>query len=431
MSNTREIATRILVDIYQKNEFFETISARNKEFNRLEPRDKAFVRLIIFNTLRRNGQIQKVIYELIKKPLKKNKSFILNLIRISICQILYLDLKEYSVVNSAVELSKPFKLDKFVNGLLRNICRNKSKIKMMVLNQSNIPKWIKNNVKKNLGQNILREIESIIIKEPLTDIKLKRNITKEKDWKKIFNGEYLADDLIRINPDGPIEKKPMYNQGIWWVQGISATVPVSLIFQLYKELDLQKIKILDVGAAPGGKTFQLLDLGFDVSSLEISERRIKRLKENLARLNLKAKIIHKDFLTFDCNEFYDCVLLDSPCSASGLMQKKPEILVLDKKDTFENLIIKQTKMLEHSIQFIKKGGYIVYCTCSIHSRENIDIIESFLSKNLNFKLVSFHNEFCKFGLMIKEGMLMILPTDRKIKGGIDGFFISILQKVND
>ena len=184
MSNTREIATRILIDIYQKNEFFETISARSKEFNRLESRDKAFVRLIILNTLRRNGQIRKVIYELIKKPLKKNKNFILNLIRISICQILYLDIKEYSVVNSAVELSKPYKLDKFVNGLLRNICRNKSKLKMMVLNESNIPKWIKNNIKKNLGQDILRDIESTIIKEPFIDIKLKRNVANEKDWKK-------------------------------------------------------------------------------------------------------------------------------------------------------------------------------------------------------------------------------------------------------
>lgn len=248
---------------------------------------------------------------------------------------------------------------------------------------------------------------------------------------KILNGEFVADGLVRISSDGPIEKKPMFNKGVWWVQGMSATVPVSLIFQLYKKIDRQKIKILDVGAAPGGKTFQLLDLGFDVSSLEVSERRLKKLKDNLARLNLKTKIIHKDFLNFDSKELYDCVLIDSPCSASGLIQKKPEILVLEKKETFENLIVKQNKMLEHSIQFIKKKGYIVYCTCSIHSRENIDIIENFLHKNLNFKLISLDSEFCKIGFTIKEGMLMILPTDRKIKGGVDGFFISILQKVND
>ena len=431
MSNSREIATHILVDIYQKNEFFETISAKNREFNRLEPRDKAFVRLIIFNTLRRNGQIQKVIYEFIKKPLKKNKSFILNLIRISICQILYLDIKEYSVVNSAVELSKPFKLEKFVNGLLRNICRNKSKIKMMVLNESNIPKWIRNDIKKNLGNNVLKDIENTIIKEPYTDINLKKNSIKDRNWERTLNGEFVADGLIRMNSDGPIEKKPLFNKGIWWVQGISATVPVSLISQLYKDLDVKKVKILDVGAAPGGKTFQLLDLGFNVTSLEISERRIKRLKENLARLNFKSTIIHKDFFIFNSNEIYDCILLDSPCSASGLMQKKPEILVLEKKEIFEKLIIKQTKMLEHSIRFIKQGGYIVYCTCSVHSRENIEIVENFLSKNLNFKLVPFNNEVCAFGLMIKEGMLITLPNDKKIKGGVDGFFISILKKTND
>ena len=124
----------------------------------------------------------------------------------------------------------------------------------------------------------------------------------------------------------------MFNQGVWWVQGMSATVPVSLIFQLYKKIDRQKIKILDVGAAPGGKTFQLLDLGFNVSSLEVSERRIKKLKDNLARLNLKTKIIHKDFLTFDSKELYDCVLIDSPCSASGLMQKTRNLSIRKKRN---------------------------------------------------------------------------------------------------
>lgn len=431
MSNSREIATRILVDIYQKNEFFETISAKNREFNRLESRDKAFVRLIILNTLRRNGQIQKVIYELIKKPLRKNKNFILNLIRISICQILYLDIKEYSIVNSAVELSKPFKLEKFVNGLLRNICRNKSKIKMMVFNESNIPKWIRNNIKKNLGNNVLKDIENTIIKEPFIDIKLKKDFIKDRNWEEMLNGEFIADGLVRIGSNGPIEKKPLFDQGVWWVQGISATIPVLLISHLYKGLDVQKIRILDVGAAPGGKTFQLLDLGFNVTSLEISERRTKRLKENLARLKLKTTIINKDFFTLDSNQLYDCVLLDSPCSASGLMQKKPEILVLEKKEIFEKLIIKQTRMLEHSSRFIKQGGYIVYCTCSIHSRENIEVIENFLNKNLNFKLVPFNNEVCKFCLIIRDGMLITLPNDKKIKGGVDGFFISILKKTND
>ena len=88
-------------------------------------------------------------------------------------------------------------------------------------------------------------------------------------------------------------------------------------------------------------------------------------------------------------------------------------------------------MLEHSSRFIKQGGYIVYCTCSIHSRENIEVIENFLNENLNFKLVPLNNEVCKFCLIIRDGMLITLPNDKKIKGGVDGFFISILKKTND
>ena len=110
MSNSREIAAQILTNIYTKFEFFETAVLQNKNFSYLDHRDKAFVRLIILNTLRRNGQIMNVINQFIKKPLRKKDIFILNLIRISICQILFLDIKEYSIVNTAVQIAKNYKL---------------------------------------------------------------------------------------------------------------------------------------------------------------------------------------------------------------------------------------------------------------------------------------------------------------------------------
>ena len=128
MFNTREIATQILTDIYLKFEFFETAVLLSKNFSRLNQRDKAFVRYLVLNTLRRNGQVDKVLNDYVKIPIKKKNFYILNLLRLSICQILFLDIKDYSIVNTAVEISKNYKVDKFVNGLLRNICRNKYKI---------------------------------------------------------------------------------------------------------------------------------------------------------------------------------------------------------------------------------------------------------------------------------------------------------------
>ena len=129
MFNTREIATQILTDIYLKFEFFENAVHLSKIFRRLNQRDKAFVRYLVLNTLRRNGQVDKVLNDYVKIPIKKKNFYILNLLRLSICQILFLDIKDYSIVNTAVEISKNYKVDKFVNGLLRNICRNKYKIR--------------------------------------------------------------------------------------------------------------------------------------------------------------------------------------------------------------------------------------------------------------------------------------------------------------
>ncbi len=429
MYNTREIATQVLASIYTNFDFFETALLQNKSFSRLDPRDKAFVRTLILNTLRRNGEIKKVINELVKRPLKKKDFFILNLIRISICQILFLNIKEYSIVNTAVQIAKSYQLDKFVNGLLRNVCRNKEKILEELSLKDNIPRWIKSDIIKNLGEDVLNEISKTIISEPFLDIKIKNNYLKKNNWEKVLDGKFILKDIVRIKNDGPIESKPFFNDGSWWVQSISSTLPVKLIEKIFSDRNKSKISILDVGAAPGGKTFQLIEEKFDVKSLDISERRIRRLKQNLQRLNFQTKVICKDFFEFKSQEYFDCILIDAPCTGSGLMQKKPEILIRNKERNLKKLVHKQSKMLEKSTSLLKTGGYIVYCVCSIHSNEGVKQIENFIRNNQNFKAIELNSNLSSFGTTLKEGMLLINPNNKRIEGGIDGFFISILEKI--
>ena len=429
MFNTREIATQILTDIYLKFEFFETAVLLSKNFSRLNQRDKAFVRYLVLNTLRRNGQVDQVLNDFVKIPIKKKNFYILNLLRLSICQILFLDIKDYSIVNTAVEISKKYKFDKFVNGLLRNICRNKYKILQNLDQTTNIPDWIKNDIIKNLGKETLEKISKIVVNEPNLNIKIKANCLKEKNWEKLLNGKFIFDDLLKTQNDGLIEKKPFFNEGNWWIQNISSTLPVRFISRIFNDVDKSKISVLDVGAAPGGKTFQLIEENFNVKSLEISQRRIRRLKKNLQRLKFETEIICEDFLNYECSDLFDCILIDAPCSASGLMQKKPEILIRDKEKNIETLIDKQQRMLEKSEQFLKIGGYIVYCVCSIHSSEGSNQIETFLRKNKNFKIVEFNNIVSNFGKYLKKGMLTIIPEDFGCNAEADGFFISILKRI--
>ena len=429
MSNTREIATQILTDIYLKSEFFETVVLLNKSFVRLNQRDKAFVRYLVLNTLRRNGQVDKVINNFVKIPIKKKNFYILNLLRLSICQILFLDIKEYSIVNTAVETSKKYKFDKFVNGLLRNTCRNKDEILQNLDHTTNIPNWIKDDIIQNLGRETLEKISKTVVNEPSLNIKIKSKFLKKKNWEKVLNGKFILDDLLVTANDGLIEKKPFFNEGSWWVQNISSTLPVRFITKIFNNLDKSKISILDVGAAPGGKTFQLIEENFNVKSLEISQRRIRRFKKNLQRLKFDTQIICEDFFYYKCSDLFDCVLIDAPCSASGLMQKKPEILIRDKEKNMKKLVYKQKHMLEKSKQLLRVGGYIVYCVCSIHSSEGSKQIDNFLKKNKNFRIIEFNNFVSDFGKYLKKGMLIITPGGLNVYADADGFFISILKRI--
>jgi len=247
-----------------------------------------------------------------------------------------------------------------------------------------------------------------------------------------MKGKFIESDVLLTKNNGKINELPFFDTGFWWVQGISSCLPVKCLDNLFPISKRQQKKILEVCAAPGGKTAQLADYGFQSLSLDISEYRIKQLKTNLDRLDFKSEIICTDFLDYDSDQKFDAILLDAPCSASGLIQKKPEILISNKKIDLKKLIIEQRRLLEHSKKFIKKGGYIIYCVCSINNCEGYEQIKKFLETNKNFSSVNHIDSIKKYGKIIFENMLQIYPRKFKfsdnIDGYLDGFFISILEK---
>ena len=197
-----------------------------------------------------------------------------------------------------------------------------------------------------LEKKTLVSIADQICKEPYIDINIKKKIFENYKWETILKGENIFKNIIRIKNQSNITKLPHFENGSWWVQGLSASLPVFLISTIFKT-NKRKVTVLDVEAAPGGKSFQIIDLGFKVKSIEISKKRVLTFNSNLNRLNISSEIINEDFLNFKINKKFDCVLIDAPCSGSGLMQKKPEILVL-KKD-ISNLV-EQKKNATKSFQ---------------------------------------------------------------------------------
>ena len=424
MNNSREIASLILSNVYQGKKLDWALNT-SKNLPKLDSRDRAFVNLLVLTALRRQGQIDKITSKFIKKPLKSTSqvNFIL---KIALAQILFMDTPDYSAVNTAVEISKKYNLDKLVNAVLRSVLREKNTININST-EANIPNWLRKNTVNHLGEKTLSMISKQIVKEPPVDIKIKKKIFKRFNWEKILGGKNIFQETIRINHKGDISKLPFYSEGHWWIQGLAATFPVILINDIFKDHKKNEISVLDVGASPGGKSFQLIEAGFKLKSIEISNVRIRKLLKNLNRLKYETKIINGDFITNEIDEKFDCILIDAPCSASGLIQKKPEMLVIQKN--INDLRIRQKLMLQKASKLLKNGGYLIYCVCSIIYSEGEEQIQKFLQNFKNFSLINCFSSIESFGIVNNDlPYFFITPDYMAENGGIDGFFIACLRK---
>ena len=232
MTNSREIASLILSNVYQGKKLDWALNT-SKSLAKLDSRDRAFVSLLVLTALRRHGQIDKIISNFVKKPLKSG-SQVIYILKIALAQIIFMDTPNYSAVNTAVEMSKKYNLDKLVNGVLRSVLREKNTINVNST-EENIPNWLRKTIIDHLGENTLSSISKQIVKEPPIDIKVKKKIFQKFNWEEVLGGKNIFRETIRINHKGDISKLPFYSEGHWWIQGLAATLPVILINEIYKD----------------------------------------------------------------------------------------------------------------------------------------------------------------------------------------------------
>ncbi len=187
---------------------------------------------------------------------------------------------------------------------------------------------------------------------------------------------------------------------------------------------------MDSCAAPGGKSFQLLSNNFKVVLNDKSRLRIETLKNNLKRLNFKAKIINKDFIKFEEDKKFDIIILDVPCSAVGTIRKNPEIFFKNEAPDFAQLNFLQKSMLNKASNLLNKGGFIIYMTCSFLKNETVDQINNFLEENGNFSLSKFEikENNINYSKLIKNDFMMTIP-DNVLNFNIDGYFSAYLRKI--
>ena len=325
----------------------------------------------------------------------KNRSLESIIILISFYQLIYSNHKDHNVVNNSVESAKKINKQHFVNAVLRNFLRNKVElIQIFKKNKFFLPKWWKTEVLKNKNFNYDDYVVFAKHKPPLT---IRLNFIDKNSYIKLLEKkgiEYtsLSNKAISFQTAVPINHVPLFNEGSVSVQDFGAQKVLELI-------KLQKgSKVLDACASPGGKTIQILENDVALTALDINEQRINLIKENLKRVGKNAKVIKADVRKLDTwwdGEKFDSILLDVPCSSSGVLKRNPDIRFSRKKKDLLDLLNLQNDILNCVWKILKENGTLIYSTCSVFYSENESQIDKFLLEHKNAKLVDQKHHFVK------------------------------------
>lgn len=415
---TRAAALEILKDVLD-NKITITLSfARCKNLKEMSSADEKFVRLLVLTTLRRYGQAKEILSQYVKKNFSGKKKEVERILILAIVQLYFLKTPPHAVVDTSVDLTKVLRLkffSGFVNGVLHAVC-NKM-LEKLPDELLNLPGWLKDSWLSVYGEEQTRSFVRYFNSEPFLDISVKEN---PEEWAKKLNGTLINQNTIRCHYSENITSLEGFKEGEWWVQEASAALP-AILFSSVKGK-----KGADLCAAPGGKTAELVVLGAKVDAYDISLNRLERLKENLDRLNMQenVKVICSDALEIEGTEKYDFILLDAPCSATGTIKRHPDLMYIREQEDVLRLSELQKSLLQKAYSLLKKGGELVYSTCSLQKEENEALVQSFLKDHMDMERLTPNNIILK-PFLNEFGAVQVLPN---VNGQQDGFYAVLLKK---
>ncbi len=419
----RRLALDVLGRVFGDQRPFDEAFAGHSKLDSLETRDRAFARLLITTVLRRRGQIDEALDRYLKKaPDPKVR----NILRLGAAQLMFLKTPAHAAVGETVALAegRASYAAGLVNAVLRRLGNELAGIeKRQDAPRLNLPDWLWESWTEAYGEDVTRRIAEAQLGEPPLDITMKGD---PKPWIKALEGELIGEQSIRRLAGGQIEALPGYDSGKWWVQDIAATLPARLLGPLKGR------HVVDLCAAPGGKTAQLAAAGAKVTSIEASEKRAERLRENLARLELDAEVIVADALEWRAPEPAVLALLDAPCTATGTIRRHPDVAWQKTSGDVVRMAELQAKLIRTTIDMLVPGGILIYAVCSLQPEEGEGLIEKVLADGLPLARIPIAAEEL-FGLPVDitaKGEVRTLPCHLADQGGMDGFFIARLQRVS-
>jgi 16S rRNA (cytosine967-C5)-methyltransferase len=353
-----------------------------------------------------------------------------DILRMGVAQLLFLNTPAHAAIDTSVNLADehPDKRVASFKGVINAVLRRVSQEGAAKRAQQdgprlNTPKWLWDTWAKAYGGNVARQIAEMHLREAPLDVSLKAG-EDLKQWATRLGGQVLPSGTIRVPAGGRIEELPGYNDGTWWVQDAAAALPVRLFG------DLSGKNAVDLCAAPGGKTAQLINAGAAVTAIDRAPARVKTLNANLRRLKMTAEVVTGDGAAWKPPAPVDAVLLDAPCSATGTIRRHPDVLWLKTERDIASVRPVQAELLKNAAAMLKPGGTLVYCVCSLQPEEGPQQIAAFLKANQNFRRqpVTPAEIGGLADLITRDGDLRTLPFHLAEQGGMDGFFAARLVK---
>ena len=385
----------------------------------LDAADRARAQRLALDALRGADRADRMLKPYLKK---QPPDAVLNALRLGVIELCGGE-AAHGVVNSYVEVVGRNKHTANMKGLTNAVLRRIAEEGEKGWTKRNLPLtpgWLRQPLVAAWGRKAVEGMEAAHFAGASLDLTVKSNPAAVAE---AVGGVVLPNGSVRLAEAGQVSALPGFEAGDWWVQDAAAAFPVQV-------LDPQPgIRVLDLCAAPGGKTLQLAAAGADVTAVDVSGTRMARVKENLKRVGLQAKTVVSDAFAYDEGDF-DAILLDAPCSATGTIRRHPDLPYAKDGTEFMALIEQQERLIDHALTLLKPGGKLVFCTCSLLPDEGEIQIDEALERHpeLSVDLDARNRTGIDSAWFTEEGGIRLRPDYWVEKGGMDGFYIAVLTK---
>ncbi len=403
----RAVAVEILTGILGEGRMLEEVQDLD-----LPPADRARAFRLASSVLRMLEPVDKVLDRQLRKspPLA-----VRNVLRLAVVERA-LGAPAHGVVNAAVEIVRASKRTAHLAGLVNAVLRALPEADVLAgLPPQKLPRWLRQPLVHGWGREVVTAIEAVQAGEPPLDLTLRSGFAAPE-------GELLPTGSLRLTAPGQVSTLPGYAEGGWWVQDAAAAMPARMLEVQTGE------RVLDLCAAPGGKTLQLAATGAEVVALDISGPRMARLEANLARTGLQAVLVVADALQWQPEAPFDAILLDAPCSATGTIRRHPDLPFVKDGSEVTGLAALQSALIDRALGWLKPGGRLVFATCSLLAEEGEAQLAGALARHPGLTVERLALAGIDDGWWTPEGGLRLRPDYWADKGGMDGFFMARLRR---